>query len=407
MTAFNPRHLARQVPATTWQAYLSSRSIAIPESFDWSAEEKAFSDALIALLEELEPDQQALLHAELRHVHALATQKGIDAILNASDNDVAIREDFGQLRNHAERAMWVLVNWPQTFMTAEALLQFDLGVGKRSWKRQAIKVTEPVSREAADIEGLQAALSEVLSKRKGPRRACHVDVCDRHLDGGVQISVYVEDDPNDLVEFVEEGMRRRTTRPATNLALVYFPASGIVDTVGRGGAKVHQPLVTLFARHLLKQEVKPEAVKQPMFYLNRLRHGLDLPEDSDIDLAAHGIDRIRLRRARLRSTRAPICDFWVGVPADQAEHCVLAASSAHLKDHDLFRGPFNVVEALISIYFAPAEMGKRGRVLNIDLKQSGISNLQDMAEEDAKLAERLLRAWRVSEPTEVELALVA
>jgi len=52
-------------------------------------------------------------------------------------------------------------------------------------------------------------------------------------------------------------------------------------------------------------------------------------------------------------------------------------------------------------------MGKRGRVLNIDLKQSGISNLQDMAEEDAKLAERLLRAWRVSEPTEVELALVA
>jgi len=223
----------------------------------------------------------------------------------------------------------------------------------------------------------------------------------------VQISVYVEDDPNDLVEFVEEGMRRRTTRPATNLALVYFPASGIVDTVGRGGAKVHQPLVTLFARHLLKQEVKPEAVKQPMFYLNRLRHGLDLPEDSDIDLAAHGIDRIRLRRARLRSTRAPICDFWVGVPADQAEHCVLAASSAHLKDHDLFRGPFNIVEALISIYFAPAEVGKRGRVLNIDLKQSGISNLQDMAEEDAKLAERLLRAWRVSEPTEVELALVA
>ncbi len=79
MTAFNPRHLARQVPATTWQAYLSSRSIAIPESFDWNAEEKAFSDALIALLEELEPGQQALLHAELRHAHALATQKGIDS----------------------------------------------------------------------------------------------------------------------------------------------------------------------------------------------------------------------------------------------------------------------------------------------------------------------------------------
>src|SRR5690606_29629666 len=202
------------------------------------------------------------------------------------------------------------------------------------------------------------------------------------------------DDPNDLVEFVEEGMRRRTTRPATNLALVYFPASGIVDTVGRGGAKVHQPLVTLFARHLLKQEVKPEAVKQPMFYLNRLRHGYGLPEDNYLSRAAHGIDRIGLRRAGLRSTKAPVCDFWVGVPADHSEPCALTASSAHLKNHDLFRGPFNIVEALISIYFAPADVGKRGRVLNIDLKQSGISSLQDMGEEDAKLAESLLRAWR-------------
>ncbi|MGB7934825.1 MAG: hypothetical protein WCH04_21895, partial [Gammaproteobacteria bacterium] len=41
--------------------------------------------------------------------------------------------------------------------------------------------------------------------------------------------------------------------------------------------------------HLLKQEVAPQAVKQPMFHLNRLRHGLELPEDSDLDLAAYGL----------------------------------------------------------------------------------------------------------------------
>ena len=57
--------------------------------------------------------------------------------------------------------------------------------------------------------------------------------------------------------------------------------------------------------------------------------------------------------------------------------------------------------------FLSAVAGARGRVLNIDLKQSGISNLRELDEADAQLAERLLRAWRVSEPTEVELALVA
>jgi hypothetical protein len=407
MTAFNPRHLVREVPALTWQAYLTSRSVTVPADFDWNAAEKDLSEALIVLLESLERGQQALLHAELRHVHALATQRGIDAILNASDNAVVLREEFAQLHNLAERALWVLVHWPDTFMAAEALLRFDLGVGKRSWKRRTIKVTAPVSREATDIAGLQHALSGVLSRRKGPRRACHVDICDRHLDGGVQISVYLEDDPNDLVEFVGDGMRRRTTRPATNLALVYYPDSGIVDTVGRGGVKVHQPLITLFARHLLKQEVQPQAVKQPLFHLNRLRHGLELPEDSDLDLGAYGVERIRLRQARLRSTQAPVCDLWVSVPAERSTTCALAASSEHLGDHDLFRGPYNIIEALISITFVPTETGKRGRVLNIDLKQSGISNLRELDEADAQLAERLLRAWRVSEPTEVELALVA
>jgi len=407
MTAFNPHHLVRQIPAQTWQDYLIARSVAIPESFDWDAEETAFSGALIALLERLEPGQQAILQAELRHVHALATTRGMDAILNASDNAAAIREDFALLHNPAERALWVLVHWPDTFMAAEALLRFDIGVGKRSWKRQTINVTAPVCREAADVAALEQALSGVLSRRKGPRRACRVDICDRHLDGGVQVSVYLEDDPNDLVEFVGDGMCRRTTRPATNLALVYYPESGLVDTVGRGGARVHQPLVTLFARHLLKQEVEPQAVRQPMFHLNRLRHGLELPQDSAIDLAACGVERIRLRRVRLRSTRGPICDFWLSVPADATDSCALSASRAQLEDHDLFRGPYNIIEALISIEFVPTAIGKRGRVLNIDLKQSGISNLRELDEEDAQLAERLLRAWRVSEPTAVELALVA
>jgi hypothetical protein len=177
--------------------------------------------------------------------------------------------------------------------------------------------------------------------------------------------------------------------------------------VGRGGARVHQPLVTLFARHLLKQAVEPQAVKQPMFHLNRLRHGLELPVDCDLDLGAYGVERIRLRQARLRSTQAPVCDLWVSVPAERSTTCALSASSEHLGDQDLFRGPYNLIEALISVSFIPTEPGKRGRVLNIDLKQSGISNLRELDEADAQLAERLLRTWRVSEPTAVELALVA
>ena len=43
-----------------------------------------------------------------------------------------LREDFAELHNPAERALWVLVHWQDTFMAAEALLRLDLGGGKRS-----------------------------------------------------------------------------------------------------------------------------------------------------------------------------------------------------------------------------------------------------------------------------------
>ena len=49
--------------------------------------------------------------------------------------------------------------------------------------------------------------------------------------------------------------------------------------------------------------------------------------------------------------------------------------------------------------------GKASRVLHIDLKQSGISNLRDMEEADARLVESLLRALGVMQsPATAKLA---
>ncbi len=50
---------------------------------------------------------------------------------------------------------------------------------------------------------------------------------------------------------------------------------------------------------------------------------------------------------------------------------------------------------MVSLYFEPLQPGKASRVLHIDLKQSGISNLRDMEEADARLVESLLRALGV------------
>ena len=61
------------------------------------------------------------------------------------------------------------------------------------------------------------------------------------------------------------------------------------------------------------------------------------------------------------------------------------------------RSAFNIVEATVTLYFLPVGTKKRGRAAHIELKQGGISNLRDLTEDEAKLAEALLQAWGVME----------
>ena len=74
---------------------------------------------------------------------------------------------------------------------------------------------------------------------------------------------------------------------------------------------------------------------------------------------------------------------------------MLDCVKAHQLDQSLMSRGFNILEAVVSLYFFPADGAAKGRVLHIELKQAGISNLRDMDEADAQLAEALLQAWGV------------
>jgi hypothetical protein len=66
---------------------------------------------------------------------------------------------------------------------------------------------------------------------------------------------------------------------------------------------------------------------------------------------------------------------------------------------------FNFISATVSLYFIPEGDSKKGRALHIGLKPTGISNLRDMEEADARLAEKLVLALGVmQQPPTAEAA---
>jgi len=110
------------------------------------------------------------------------------------------------------------------------------------------------------------------------------------------------------------------------------------------------------------------------------------------------VERIRLSQTKLRANTSPQCDYIIKPTGDKNAPDALACIQAHHLDHSLLSNGFNILDAVVTLYFLPNESGKTGRVLHIEIKQSGISNLRDMDEADAKLAESLLLAWGVMQP---------
>lgn len=394
MTAFNHRHMFRAVGSTLWRAFARARQLAL-DAAD-TADDLTFHAALTTMFEALPSAASATLLAELRRAHALSDRRGVEALLNASEHPESVREVFAGLRNDSERALWALLTWPSVFDTAETLLIVDLAVGKRGWKRQELRVSVPISRQPEHLVHLESAVRDLFTRREGAQRACKIEVCERHVDAGVQLNIYLEDDPNDLIEFVGVDLRRRTTRPVANFALVYYPHLGIVDTVGRGGKRIHDALIEHFSEHLLDRRVKPESLKAAVFHLGRLRNGLEV-RDGLLNLAEEGVHVVRLRQVRLISMVPPFGELRVQAKPSPHLPCAIEFSRAHFREHDPLHRSFAITEAIIAVHFSPIAPGKSGRVLVLRLKRDGISNLPDLDPADAALAARLLAAWGVSD----------
>jgi len=392
MAAFNYRQLIHQVPARTWEFYFQSRKLELPGQL---AGDKLVS-TVIDIIDALPAAQGEAVYAELRRVHDLANGRGIDALRNTAPPDSAIHEVFTKFSSDAERALWVMANWPDLFATAEAIYAVSQRIGKRGWKRLQVPPVAALFRGQEDIHALEVALATAFTPRKGTPRACQIDTLDRHLDGGVQLCILIEDNAQRQLEFGDDNRAHwRDIRPPMAMDVVIYPASGVIDVLAPGGSKTQQTLLENLGKHVFKQVLQPKDIEKPMFFLNRLRDGFEPVDGSECDLAAHRVERIRLSQAKVRAIHPPICDYQIKPPGEKDAPDVLACLAVQQISPVLMGQGFNIIDAVVSLYFEPLQPGKASRVLHIDLKQSGISNLRDMEEADARLVESLLRALNV------------
>lgn len=318
MAAFNYRDLVRQVRNQYWEFYFQARKIELPEGAAWNQPEKDVQANIQEGFDALDEDRLTSIYAELRRVKSLASARGVQALRNTVPLGHAMLDDFEHHISDAERALWALINWPTQLAEAESIMQADAEIGKRTWRRIQLPPGQELHHEAADIAPLRQALAEAFTPKKGRPRACEIDVLTRHLDGGVQLDIRVEDNLQRSLEFgADDKTMWRDVRPPLRMTAIIYPESGVIDLLVVGGEKARQKLIGPLGTHVFKKPLEPMAVNQPLFLLNRLREGVVPDEHSGLDLHDHGVMNVRLSECRLRSVQRPMCDYVVKPPADK------------------------------------------------------------------------------------------
>lgn len=375
-------------PSSLLQAFLARRDFDPGADFDWNAEEPRVARRLADRIAEYEPAAvRDRIIADLGRIALLADPAGSRQMRTVCGDEDGITTSFAQLETPEERALWLHEHREDKFEEALEARFFDEQSIKASTTRHDLKVKQAVDRSPEAREALETAIAAFYRKKHGSGQACEVEIIDRHLEGTVQVTVYVQDLSNHRTEFDAGRLRRRRSFPAIELALNYSPKTGCADTAAKGGQEFHTLLATAFAQHLLHHRVDPERIRPKTYKLGNLIYGVSLRGPGPA-----GLKYVRLKSLTFWDPDSGLKSEFTTTGRDNAQSVEQQVAVVFSEDNPLTRS-FVVIAAQISLHFYPQAGKRRGRTLNLQFGRQGRSNLDRLEEADRVMIEPLLADW--------------
>ena len=408
MKIFNPDHFLRHIAPAVLQTFAGSHRLGVHLSIDWTLPEpaiyKAVSDAIPALQARLAQDpvltttekiqlEEDLFswNEDLRRAHIIGTAEGAREFALALATDPVAIEKLQSL-DPREQALWVLAEHENLFRDIELHLAFRAKTHGRYWKVHQIL---PNLVPNIDVISLQAFKQEVaaLYQKTGGGMGAHIEVSHRGADGSIQFTLYVEGPITAIAQFCEHDFKRIATRVALETALVYHPKSGVVETVVKGGAKNHAAVLTLFAKHLAKTELKPEVITPSRFKLSVLNDGLLAPKE---DWSLQGIEKVRLRRAKFTPADQRTSAIQIEASPEPNRDDAICVAREKLKVAYSFDSEFEMDRATLMVYTRDQQSRREGH-FSFDIYASGSTTIKNLSHRNQELAQCVMRGLGIVE----------
>lgn len=399
MSIFNPPHFLRHIGMPTLQQFTQAHPIADFIQMDWTQDEDKLpaqlNQTIQTLIDQLPQhniisptgvsaaEALGLWHDDLRRCDQLANQYALEKFNESYADDESLIA-FDALDDR-EKALWLFTFRSEAFRSIELYLSFLAKTNGKFWKKHAIAAGLDLVQDRERLEAFSHAVANLYQKT-GAGKSTHVEVSQR--DDGVQITLYVEGPVTAVAHFSQQNFKRMTTRIALETALVYDPATGIIETIVKGGKNNHQAVLKLLGEHIVHQTIHATEIEPKIYRLNALRDSMLPCEDWQV----HGIDKARLKRATFAKSENGNIKFSVEASKDKDQEDATDYARAHLKIDYAFENEYNLVNATIMIY--KTKLGKGSR-FSFDVKNDGTSTIKNLSKENQKLAQIALKALKV------------
>lgn len=409
MKIFNPRHFLRHISAPALREFTLAHPIAAHLPSDWDSDAALLAGRLNTAIDELQTTWESgsldevtasalsqalhLWHDDLKRIHLLSND------LAANEFHVACADDPQALEVFAgcdvrEMALWVFHARDQLFRDVELHLAFQAKANGKYWKKHRIEPGLDLTREREKIEAFGHEVAKLFEK-SGGGKSTHIEQSVHASDGSVQLTLYVEGPITALTHFTDNRFNRVTTRIALETAVVYQPATGVIESVVKGGTKNHQAVLALFGQHVAGRELRPAEIERARYQLNELRGGLEMFDD----LSAHRVDKVRLRRAQFRPRNSTGISIRLEASADQHQDDAMALAHKTLKVQHAFEAEYDLDCATVLVYLTAVD-GQKPKRFSFDVHASGSSTIKNLSESNQPIAHAVLHSLNVMEMEE-------
>ena len=385
--------IVSHIPKYVLRQYFEIHQIIFDELIDWERPDKEVTRVVEKAIHRLHKTKYDFIHAHLERIHLVAGERGIKALINASDQPAEMTEKLQAMDNSHHRAMAIFLEDHALFKIAEEILFVDFKTEGRSWQHYSINTDETVDDITEDdANDFAFEVAKIIRHNFNNRAECCGEIYQRYADGTRQISVYVNDLPNSDMHVKDHQLHRVNTQKAIVAAIVYDPHGRQICTVIEGGKSNHDLMRQAFAEVFLKQKNPAFTRTEPVYFaIEKFARRPQAPLLAT--KPAHNIKVIRVRRLDIIASQPFDHVMTVDTPPGD-KNLDLYSLRTFFDEAGVLYGKYGLSQVVLSFHFHPKKAGGRGKTIRLSLKKDS-SDLKNLNEDDRRIIEEYLKQWGI------------